>query len=467
MGGIFGVASRSDCVSDLFFGTDYHCHLGTKRGGMAVWNENGFVRSIHNIENAPFRTKFERDVEEMSGNSGIGCISDTEPQPLIIRSHLGSFAITTVGRINNIDALMEKVFSNGNSHFLEMSHGKVNPTELVAVLINQCQSIVEGIQYAQEMIDGSMTMLVLTERGIYAARDRMGRTPLILGQKEDAVCVSSESFAYLNLGYSDLRELGPGEVALVTHSGVETVVKPRQKMKICAFLWTYYGYPSSCYEGVNVEAMRYENGKRLAKQENVDVDYVAGIPDSGTAHAIGYATQSGIPFARPFIKYTPTWPRSFMPQNQSMRNLVAKMKLIPIDKLIRGKRLLFIDDSIVRGTQMGGTAQFLYSSGAQELHIRSACPPIMFGCKYLNFSRSTTEYDLISRRAILELEGKEGEKHLEEYVDPSTERYRNMVECIGHKLNFTTLEYQKLEDLLAAIGIDPESVCTYCWDGRE
>ncbi len=467
MGGIFGVASRSDCVSDLFFGTDYHCHLGTKRGGMAVWNEHGFVRSIHNIENSPFRTKFEHDVEEMSGTMGIGCISDTEPQPLIIRSHLGSFAITTVGRINNADELIDKVFESGNSHFLEMSRGKVNATELVAVLINQRGSIVEGIQYAQSVIDGSMTMMVLTEQGIYAARDKVGRTPLVLGHKEGATCVSFESFAYLNLGYGDLRELGPGEIALVTPDGAQTVVAPGNKMKICAFLWTYYGYPSSSYEGVNVEAMRYENGKQFAMNEKVDVDYVAGVPDSGTAHAIGYANQSGIPFARPFIKYTPTWPRSFMPQNQSMRDLVAKMKLIPIDRLIRGKRLMFIDDSIVRGTQMGGTAEFLYNSGAKEVHIRSACPPIMYGCKYLNFSRSTSEYDLISRRAILELEGTEGETHLDEYADHTTQRHCNMVDCICKKLNFTSLKYQELDDLIHSIGIEPDNICTYCWNGKE
>ena len=387
MGGLFGAVSKSDCVTDLFFGVDYHSHLGTARGGMAVYNGHGFERAIHNIENAPFRTKFEKDLGEMAGHIGIGCISDTDPQPLIIRSHLGSYVIATVGRINNQDELVEQAFHQAGIHFLEGSNARINITELVASLINQGETIPDGIARAQEAIDGSMTLLVMTEKGIYAARDRMGRTPLILGEKEGAYCVSFESFAYLNLGYHKVRELGPGEIVLMTPEGIQVERPPREQMKICAFLWTYYGYSTSDYEGVNVEMMRYRCGKLLAQKDGkVNADYIAGVPDSGTAHAIGYANESGIPFARPFIKYTPTWPRSFMPQNQSMRNLVAHMKLIPVDSLIRGKKLLFIDDSIVRGTQTRETMEFLHKSGAGEVHIRSACPPVMYGCKYLNFS---------------------------------------------------------------------------------
>lgn len=469
MGGIFGVVSKNDCVTDVFFGTDYHSHLGTRRGGMAVCNENGFERAIHNIENSPFRTKFERDIEEMRGNIGIGCISDSEPQPLIVRSHLGNYAITTVGRINNEKELVERAFLCGSSHFLEMSGGKINATELVASLINQKNSITEGIAYAQEMIDGSMTLLVMTADGLYAARDRVGRTPLVLGKKEGAYCASFESFAYLNLGYTDDRELGPGEIVFLTPDQAK-VMKPAGKdCKVCAFLWTYYGYPTSAYEGVNVEEMRYKCGKLLAKEDDVEVDYVAGVPDSGIAHAIGYANQSGYPFARPFIKYTPTWPRSFMPQNQSMRNLVAHMKLIPVDALIRGKRLLFIDDSIVRGTQMRETVEFLYQSGAKEVHIRPACPPIMYGCKYLNFSRSTTEMDLITRRVIAKLEGTEdiSKEVLDEYSDCTTERHKNMTDQICKELNFTSLRFQTLPEMIEAIGIDPSKICTYCWTGKE
>ncbi len=469
MGGIFGVVSKKDCVMDVFFGTDYHSHLGTRRGGMAVCNENGFERAIHNIENSPFRTKFERDISEMQGNIGIGCISDCEPQPLIVRSHLGNYAITTVGRINNEAELVERAFHCGSSHFLEMSGGRINATELVASLINQKNSIEEGIAYAQEMIDGSMTLLVMTAEGLYAARDRMGRTPLVLGRKEDALCASFESFAYLNLGYHAERELGPGEVVFLTAEEVSVKVPPRDERKVCAFLWTYYGYPTSAYEGVNVEEMRYTCGKLLAKDDHVEVDYVAGVPDSGIAHAIGYANQSGFPFARPFIKYTPTWPRSFMPQNQSMRNLVAHMKLIPVDALIRGKRLLFIDDSIVRGTQMRETVDFLYRSGAKEVHIRPACPPIMYGCKYLNFSRSTTEMDLITRQTIAELEGTDevSTAVLDEYSDCTTARHKNMTDAICKKLNFTSLRYQTLPEMIEAIGIEPCKICTYCWTGRE
>ena len=469
MGGLFGAVSKSDCVTDLFFGVDYHSHLGTARGGMAVYNGHGFERAIHNIENAPFRTKFEKDLGEMAGHIGIGCISDTDPQPLIIRSHLGSYVIATVGRINNQDELVEQAFHQAGIHFLEGSNARINITELVASLINQGETIPDGIARAQEAIDGSMTLLVMTEKGIYAARDRMGRTPLILGEKEGACCVSFESFAYLNLGYHKVRELGPGEIVLMTPEGIQVERPPREQMKICAFLWTYYGYSTSDYEGVNVEMMRYRCGKLLAQKDGkVNADYIAGVPDSGTAHAIGYANESGIPFARPFIKYTPTWPRSFMPQNQSMRNLVAHMKLIPVDSLIRGKKLLFIDDSIVRGTQTRETMEFLHKSGAGEVHIRSACPPVMYGCKYLNFSRSTSDMDLITWRTMAELEGQDVTREMTaEYAKTDSPCYCKMVEHICGKLKFTSLGYQTLENMLEAIGIDPERVCTYCWTGRE
>ena len=469
MGGLFGAVSKSDCVTDLFFGVDYHSHLGTARGGMAVYNGHGFERAIHNIENAPFRTKFEKDLGEMAGHIGIGCISDTDPQPLIIRSHLGSYVIATVGRINNQDELVEQAFHQAGIHFLEGSNARINITELVASLINQGETIPDGIARAQEAIDGSMTLLVMTEKGIYAARDRMGRTPLILGEKEGAYCVSFESFAYLNLGYHQVRDLGPGEIVLMTPEGIQVERPPREQMKICAFLWTYYGYSTSDYEGVNVEMMRYRCGKLLAQKDGkVNADYIAGVPDSGTAHAIGYANESGIPFARPFIKYTPTWPRSFMPQNQSMRNLVAHMKLIPVDSLIRGKKLLFIDDSIVRGTQTRETMEFLHKSGAGEVHIRSACPPVMYGCKYLNFSRSTSDMDLITWRTMAELEGQDVTREMTaEYAKTDSPCYCKMVEHICGKLKFTSLGYQTLENMLEAIGIDPERVCTYCWTGRE
>lgn len=468
MGGIFGVASKEDCVLDLFFGTDYHSHLGTKRGGMAVYGENGFNRAIHNIENAPFRTKFERDVEELCGKMGIGCISDTEPQPLLVQSALGSFAITTVGRINNMEEIIQNAFGENRMHFLEMSGGFINPTELVAALIVQKPSIVEGIQYAQETIQGSMTLLIMTADGIYAARDRMGRTPLVLGHKEGAYCVSFESFAYFNLGYSEYRELGPGEIVFFTADGVEILSPPRDKMKICAFLWVYYGYPTSTYEGVNVEAMRYQCGRMLAERDDAVPDLVAGVPDSGIAHAIGYANQSGYPFARPFIKYTPTWSRSFIPTTQSQRNLVAHMKLIPVDALIRDKKLLLIDDSIVRGTQLRETTEFLYQSGAKEVHIRPACPPLLYGCKYLNFSRSNSELDLITRRIIKQREGENvSPEVLAEYADPDSPRYREMVQEICQQLDFTSLRFHRLDDLIRSIGIDPEMVCTYCWNGKE
>ena len=470
MGGIFGVVSKESCISDLFFGIDFHSHLGTRRGGMAVYGEDGFTRAIHNIENSPFRTKFERDIIEMNGNLGIGCISDSEPQPLIVRSQLGNYAITTVGRINNEHELVKQAFANGSTHFLEMSGNKINATELVASLINQKDSLVEGIQYAQKMIHGSMTLLLLTKDGIFAARDRMGRTPLIIGKKDNAYCASFESFAYLNLGYRHEHELGAGEIDFITSDGYKILSKPRKKKKVCAFLWTYYGYPTSSYEGVSVEDMRYRCGKILAEndQNTYQLDYVAGVPDSGLAHAIGYANFSDIPFARPFIKYTPTWSRSFMPTTQEMRNRVAHMKLIPVDSLIRGKNLLFIDDSIVRGTQMRETVEFLYQSGAKEVHIRSACPPIMYGCKYLNFSRSTSEMDLITRQTIAELEGGEAtEEIIQEYTNCKTERHKKMIEKICEKLNFTSLHYQTVEGTLESIGLDPDDICTYCWTGRE
>ena len=452
----------------IYFGVDYHSHLGTKRGGMAVYGEQGFARSIHNIENSPFRTKFDGDLNELEGYYGIGCISDNEPQPLLIQSHLGSFAITTVGKINNQDELIQEAFRNGHIHFMEMSHGRINSTELVAALINQKSSLVEGLLYAQERIEGSMTILVLTPKGIYASRDRYGRTPVVIGKKEDAFCASFESFAFINLGYSDYKELGPGEIVFITPECVETMSPPRQEMKICSFLWVYYGYPTSTYEGVNVESMRYECGKLLAKRDEARPDVVAGVPDSGIAHAIGYANESGIPFARPFIKYTPTWPRSFMPQNQGQRNLIAKMKLIPVDSLIRGKKLLLIDDSIVRGTQLGETSEFLYQSGAKEVHIRPACPPLMFGCPYLNFSRSSSELDLITRRIIRDREGGcVSDELLADYANPDSGNYKEMMEEIRKRLNFTTLRYHRLDDLVESIGISPCKLCTYCWNGKK
>lgn len=471
MGGFFGVASRSSCTLDLFYGIDYHSHLGTRRGGMAVYGPNGFNRAIHNIENSPFRTKFERDVEELEGNLGIGCISDNEPQPLLVQSHLGSFAITTVGKINNTEELVKSTYEHGHTHFLEMSGGQINATELVAALINQRNSIVEGLQYVQEAIDGSMTILLMTGEGIYAARDRRGRTPVVIGKKDDAFCVSFESFAYINLGYTDFKELGPAEIAYITPEGVETLSAPGKEMKICSFLWTYYGYPTSSYEGVNVETMRYRCGSMLAKhdkdKEHVHPDLVAGVPDSGIAHAVGYANESGIPFARPFIKYTPTWPRSFMPQNQSQRNLIARMKLIPVKELIEGKKLLLIDDSIVRGTQLRETTEFLYQSGAKEVHVRPACPPLLFGCKYLNFSRSKSDLDLITRRVILAREGDKAEEMLDDYADPCSKNYEEMLEAIRKELNFTTLNYHRLDDLIESIGLEPCKLCTYCFNGKE
>ena len=466
MGGFFGVASKSDCLFDLFFGVDYHSHLGTRRGGMAVYGEKGFDRAIHNIENTPFRTKFDKDMREMEGNLGIGCISDYEPQPLIVRSHHGTFAITTVGRINNTNDITQAIFQKGNAHFLEMSGGDINPTELVAAIINQKLNLIDGIRYAQELIEGSMSFLIMTSRGIYAARDRMGRTPVVIGQKKDSWCVSFENFAYLNLGYSDFKELGPGEVVILTPDGAQTLIAPGKDMKICTFLWVYYGYPASSYQGISVEQMRYNCGAKMARRDNVRPDTVAGVPDSGIAHAIGYSNASGIPFTRPFIKYTPTWPRSFMPTIQSKRNLIAKMKLLPVHELIEGKSLLLIDDSIVRGTQLGETTEFLYQSGAKEVHIRPACPPILYGCKYLNFSRSSSEMDLIARRVIEKLEnGHVTDEIRQEYADPESDKYEQMLEEIRKQLNFTSLRYNRLDDMIEATGLPAEKLCTYCWNG--
>ncbi len=465
MSGFFGVASKKDCVFDLFFGTDYHSHLGTRRGGMAVYGKDGFNRAIHNIENAPFRTKFERDFETMHGTLGIGCISDSEPQPLLVRSHLGNFAIATVGRINNTDELVKQAFDGGTTHFLEMSGGSINATELTAALINRGSTIAEGIRYAQSVIDGSMSILLLTPDGIYAARDAKGRTPVVIGRKADARCVAFESFSYLNLGYERVRELGPGEIAFVTADGDETVSPPLGETRICTFLWVYYGYPASSYEGLSVEQMRYNCGDMLARRDNTPADSVAGLPDSGTAHAIGYANRSHIPLARPFVKYTPTWPRSFMPQNQSRRDLIAHMKLIPIDDMIRGKRLILIDDSLVRGTQMRGTADFLYRNGAKEVHIRLSCPPLLFGCPYLNFSRSTSEMELIARRKIAELEGPKAD--LSPYLDPDSAQYAAMVDAIRGELGFTSLKYHRLDDMLESTGLPHCKCCTYCWNGKK
>ena len=469
MGGFFGVASKQDCVFDLFFGTDYHSHLGTRRGGMAVYGNDGFFnRSIHNIENSPFRTKFDKDIQTMSGNLGIGCISDYEPQPLIVRSHHGTYAITTVSKINNMDELTEKLFGDGHSHFLEMSGGAINATEMIASLINQKDNLIDGINYALESVDGSVSLLLMNKEGIYAARDKKGRTPIVVGKKEDAYCVSFESFAFKNLGYTEHKELGPGEIVVITEDKCITLVNPNSDMKICTFLWVYYGYPSSSYEGVSVENMRYRCGQMMAKRDNVKPDIVAGVPDSGIAHAIGYANESGVPFSRPFIKYTPTWSRSFMPTIQSQRNLIAKMKIIAVEELIRDKSLLLIDDSIVRGTQLRETTEFLYESGAKEVHIRPACPPLMYGCKYLNFSRSSSEMDLITRRVIDRLEnGNVTDEIIQEYADPESPKYEQMVEEIRKELKFTSLRFNRLDDMLEAVGIDKSKLCTYCWDGRE
>lgn len=474
MGGFFGVTSKRDAVIDVFFGVDYHSHLGTRRGGMAAVNDTvGFQRDIHNIENSPFRTKFAGITDEMHGNACIGCISDSDPQPLIICSNLGVYAIATIGIINNAQELINQFLSFSGGHLTGMTGGRINSTELTAALINQKSSFTEGIRFAQEKIEGSLSLLILKEDGtIIAARDKVGRLPIVLGKDSDGHCVSFESFAFEKLDYEFVRELGPGEIVEITPENIVTVSKPQKKMRICSFLWTYYGYPNSRYEGINVEVMRTKNGEIMAREDKArglceGIDYVSGVPDSGTPHAIGYANESDVPFARPFIKYTPTWPRSFMPTNQNERNKVAKMKMIPVHELIQGKNLLFVDDSIVRGTQLQGTVDFLYSHGAKEVHMRSACPPIMYGCKYLNFSRNTSDDDLITRRTILELEGKEGEKYIDEYADASTERGQALLKSICDKLGFASLGYQTLEGLLEAIGLPEDSVCTYCWNGKE
>ncbi|MGX8692656.1 MAG: amidophosphoribosyltransferase [Clostridia bacterium] len=474
MGGYFGAVSRRDVVLDVFFGTDYHSHLGTRNAGMVIWNpEEGFRRQIHSIATTPFRTKFEKDLVDFRGCCGIGCISDSDPQPLIVRSHLGLYAISTVGHINNAEELVDTYFSDHGHQFMAMSSGKINASELVAALINKCESLTEGILSAQRLIDGSMTILLMTAQGeIIAARDRFGRLPVHVGENADGRCVAFESFAYHKLGYRDAYELGPQEIVRIRADGFETLSPPSRDLKICAFLWTYYGYPNSNYEGVNVELMRYRNGQIMARSEKEagtlpDVDYVAGVPDSGIPHAIGYANESGRHFARPFVKYTPTWPRSFMPSNQDVRDQVAKMKQIPVPELIEGKKLLFVDDSIVRGTQLQSTVDFLFESGAAEVHMRSACPPIMYACKYLAFSRGNNDRDLLARRIIQELEGEEGLEHLEEYSDSSTRRGQCLLKAICEKLGFDSLGYQSLDGLLEAIGIDRDKICTYCWNGKE
>jgi len=475
MGGFFGASGRGDVVLDVFFGTDYHTHLGTKNAGMVVWDKDrSFNRQIHNIQNSPFRSKFEDDLAAFKGaTSGIGCISDSDPQPLLVRSGLGTYAITTVGLINNIDRLADDCLKSGASQFMAMSGGKVNSTELAAALINKGKTIAEGIRSAQEEIDGSLSVLIMMDDGsIIAARDYMGRLPVHVGKREDAYCVSFESFAYEKLGYSDCYELGPGEIVKITPDGYEILVPRNEKMKICAFLWSYYGYPNSNYQGVNVEVMRCRNGEIMARDEVAKgnlpkVDFVAGVPDSGVPHAIGFANRSGKPFARPFVKYTPTWPRSFTPDNQDVRNMVARMKQIPVPELIEGKKLLFVDDSIVRGTQLGETVSFLYETGAEEVHMRSACPPIMYSCKYLNFSRNNSDMDLLTRRIIQELEGDEGQNHIGEYSDPKTERGKCLLKTICEKFGFDSLGYQSIEGLIEAIGIDKDKICTYCWTGKE
>ena len=473
MGGFFGAVSKNDCISDVFFGTDYHSHLGTRRGGMTSYApELGFQRNIHSIENSPFRTKFEKDIESMKGNICIGCISDTDPQPILVRSKLGLYAICTIGIINNADELMAELLDSGCANFESMSSGNVNSCGLIAALIAQKKSFIEGIKYAQDKINGTMSLVIMTEDKIIAARDKMGRLPIILGKKEDGYCFSFEPFAFQKLGYDTCYELKSGEIVSITSDGYEVLDRNGEQSKICTFLWTYYGYPNAVYDGVNVEIMRNKNGQIMAENDIKngrlpDVDYVCGVPDSGTAHAIGYANRSGIPFARPFIKYTPTWPRSFMPQSQAMRNRVAKMKLIPVHELIDGKKLLFVDDSIVRGTQMRETVEFLYENGAKEVHMRSACPPIMYGCKYLNFSRSTSELELIARQIIDEFEGEEGVKFLAEYSDSNTERGRKLRDEICRRLKLTSLEYQSLPGTIRAVGKPECELCTYCWNGKE
>ena len=466
MGGLFGVISKEDCVSDLFYGTDYHSHLGTTRGGLAVKNPKGFTRFIHNIENAQFRSKFEQDITKMHGTRGIGVISDYDNQPLLIRSRLGKYAIVTVGAIKNTYKLVKKVFSTRIIHFSEMIGDEINPTELVASLINQKSTFEEGIINAQEAIEGSCSLLLLTDKGVYAARDRLGRTPVVLGEKKGSLAVTLETCAFPNLGFEIKKYLGPGEIVLITEEGIEQKNPPGEKMQICGFLWVYYGYPASSYEGLNVESVRNRCGAKLAKNDNIKIDIVAGLPDSGIGHGLGYASEAGIPFKRPFVKYTPTWARSFMPQDQTVRDIVAKMKLIPVSELIEGKKLLFCEDSIVRGTQLKDTIQRLFDFGALEVHMRPACPPLTHGCKFLNFSRSKSELDLAARKAIKEIEGKD-DKDLDEYSTEGSEKYKGMIKQICQRLKLTTLKYQKLTDLVEAISLPKEKICTYCWDGAE
>ena len=473
MGGFFGTVSKHDAIADVFFGTDYHSHLGTRRGGIAAYDDEiGLQRDIHNIENTPFRTKFDNVFTEMKGKSAIGVISDSDPQPLLIRSEVGTYAIATIGKINNAEELIEKYLQKGG-HFGVMTGGKVNSTDLVAALINQKQTFAEGIEYVHDVVEGTVSILILTNQGrLIAARDKLGRLPILIGKNEDGYAVSFESFAYNKLGYENEMELGPGEAVEISLDGIKQLVKPGKEMKICAFLWSYYGYPNSNYEGINVECMRYRNGEIMAQNDKKngkasDIDYVSGVPDSGTPHAIGYANESGVPFARPFIKYTPTWPRSFMPSHQSERIQIAKMKQIPIHELIEDKNLLFVDDSIVRGTQLKETVDFLYEHGAKSVHMRSACPPIMYGCKYLNFSSSKNELELIARRTVIELEGEEGLKHIEEYSDSSTERGKKLRDTICEKFKFASLDFQSLDGIIKAIGLEPCKLCTYCWSGKE
>ena len=474
MGGFFGAVCKEDAISDVFFGTDYHSHLGTKRAGMASWDRDiGLQREIHNIENSPFRTRFEHVFEEMKGSTAIGCISDYDPQPLLICSNLGTYAICVIGVINNAEALISQYLSFSGGHFNAMTGGNVNSTELVAALINQKSNFKEGVRFAQKAIEGTASILILKDGGtLIAARDRLGRLPMLIGKNEGGYCVTFESFAYKKLGYEDEKELGPGEIVEISVDGIKQLSPPGKEMRICSFLWSYYGYPNSTYEGVNVEVMRYRNGAIIAKHDkevgNAEgVDYVGGVPDSGTPHAIGYANESGIPFARPYIKYTPTWSRSFMPVSQADRKKVAKMKQIPVHDLIEGKSLLFVDDSIVRGTQLKATVDFLYQNGAKAIHMRSACPPIMYSCKYLNFSRATNPMELLARRTIVELEGEEGLNYIEEYSDSSTERGKNLRKRICENFHFDSLEFQSLEGVIEAIGLEPCKLCTYCWNGKE
>lgn len=473
MGGVFGVIGYNDCVMDVFFGTDYHSHLGTKRGGMCIRQLNGFNRKIHDIENSPFRSKFEEELDGMRGTAGIGAISDSDPQPLIMYNKFGHWGVTTVGRINNKDEIVKKLIDRGHLQFLTMSGNRINNTEVVAAIVSTGRDIVDGIQKAQDMIEGSVTMLILTEREIYAARDKVGRTPLILGMKKDGYCVASESFAFINIGYQYLRELGPGEIVVLNEDGERTLVSPNKTCRFCAFLWTYFGYTTSVYEGKNVEKVRQRNGALLAKRDGrVDVDYVAGVPDSGIAHALGYANESNAPYARPLIKYTTTWPRSFMPQNQRARNLIAKMKLVPVFSIIKDKKFILIDDSIVRGTQLTETVAYLIDNGAKQIHVRSACPPIMYGCKFLNFARTVNEQELITRRMVKKLEGIPAEEDVPEdllakYADEESPQHAAMVEAIREKMQFDSLAFQKLDDLIEATRIDRSKLCTYCWNGKE